>query len=158
MNSLTRTSATTTAALGTPCQAPLPKWEDNLHSIWDENEVSLGDIVIDATTDAKSDHAIKRDHAPALVTRAASFEPFWDSNEASLDSIADESDAAAAAQTENDFAKMFPGNDKDFNQAEIAPAASEPQQAVEAPVKAQRKHYNYNSKVCAICLNRAQSP
>ena len=54
MNSLSRTSATTTTALGTPCQAPLPKWEDNVHSIWDENEVSLGDIVIDAATDAKS--------------------------------------------------------------------------------------------------------
>ncbi len=103
MNSLTRTSATnnntntTTAALGTPCQAPLSNWADNMYSIWDDKEVSLGEIVIDATgTDAKSDcmlAAIKRDHEPTLVTRAASFEPFWDPNEASLDSlVADEND------------------------------------------------------------------
>ncbi len=158
MNSLTRTSATTntTTALGTPCQTPLPKWEDNVHSIWDENEVSFGDIDIDAS-DAKSScmlAAIKRDHTPALEKNAASFEPFWDSNEASLDSIADESDAAAAAKIQLDFAMMF-ANEHNENEAEIAPAASESQQAIGVPVKAQRKYYNYNSKVCATCINRA---
>ena len=161
MNSLTRTSATntntnTTAALGTPCQAPLPNWADNMYSIWDDKEVSLGEIVIDATgTDAKSDcmlAAIKRDHEPTLVTRAASFEPFWDPNEASLDSIIDESDTAAAARAEIDFAKMFPGDDEQ-NKAEIAPAASESQQAIGVPAKAQREYYNYDSKVCATRLD-----
>jgi hypothetical protein len=95
-----------------------------------------------------SSSPIKNDQDLTHQKRAASFEPFWDPNEASLDSIIDESDAAAAARAESDFAKMFPGDDEQ-NKAEIAPAASESQQAIGVSAKAQREYYNYDSKVCA---------
>ncbi len=154
MNSLAHTSATTTTALSTPCQAPLPTWEENAHSIWDENEISLGEIVVDAyvKSDCTALTGIKRDRAPTLEKHAVAFEPFWDPNEASLDSIADESDDVAAARIALDFDQMF-ASDAD---AENAPAVFEPQQADEAPVNAQSKNYNYNCKVCVTCTNPAQ--
>ena len=85
-----------------------------------------------------------------------SFEPFWDPNEASLDSLVDESDEAAATRIALEFEMIF-GNgqteQKEQNEPDIAPAAFEPQAAAKAPTKTQRKARPYNSMVCATCFD-----